>query len=402
MFALGINQVAEILAQLQSKAIQVHPERCVRVRHRKAGCTACANVCTSGTIIGEEGLRIDPDRCAGCGVCTTVCPTGALEASAPSNAELVTRLQNVSRNQTWVAFSCQRHLELSGEDPTRVIETVCLGRVDESILLSAASFGIKDIFMVSGQCQDCPRARGHEVALGAIENSKRLLTLLDKPARIEWAGSFPAEFAHPDRRTVSPEAMSRRGFFSLLARETKRVSAVAVDTVLRSPEEESQAPPAHGEPTAAIPPIKRRLLLEALSRSIGDAPLSETVLDGTGTWAHYHITDDCAGCQMCAYFCPTGALSKWEADGEVGVRFRVSQCTDCGLCRDACFKRSATLTHHVQLSEVSQDAELIVTMRRADEAPWLLSPQQRVAVSLFDVFGPGGSAVCISHPNGPA
>lgn len=385
MFALGINQVAEILAQLQSKAIQVHPERCVRVRHRKAECTACANVCTSGTIIGEEGLRIDPEKCAGCGVCTTVCPTGALEASAPSNVQLIERLQGIARDRKWVAFTCQQHLETSGEDQTPFIQTVCLGRIDESILFSAASLGIRDILMVSAACETCPRARGHEVALAAIEKARRLLDLVGIPAQLHWTVSLPAEFSVRGRATVSPEAVSRRGFFALLARETKRVSAVAVDTVLRS--DEPDALPAPGDPTAAVPPVKRRLLLRALARALANEPVDDMLLDGTGTWAEYHITQDCAGCQMCAYFCPTGALSKWEEDGEVGVRFRVSQCTNCGLCRDACFKKSATLQPHVRLRDIAEDREAIVKMRRQDEAPWLLPPQERLAVSLFDVFG---------------
>jgi len=391
VLTLGLTQVAEILEQLQSKAIQVHPERCVRVRHRKAECTACANVCTSGTIIGEEGLRIDPDRCAGCGVCTTACPTGALEASAPSNVELVARIQRIAAQQQWVAFSCQRHLEAGGQDRSPYIETVCLGRVDESILLSAASFGIRDIFLVSAACEDCPRARGREVALDTVEKTSKLLEKLDLPARIHWTGALPAELAAPRPSAVSPDAVSRRGFFSLLARETRRVTAVAADTVLRSSEQPKESPLPMGEPPAALPPIKRRVLLEALSRSLGDRPVPDTLLDGTGTWAEYHITENCAGCQMCAYFCPTGALSKWEDHGQVGVRFRVSQCTACGLCHDACFKQSATLTEHVRLREVSENEEIIITMRQADEAPWMLPAHERLAVSLFDVFAPHSS-----------
>ena len=67
------------LGSLQSPWLAVHPERCVRLRHRLVECGRCADACTGGAIGLEDGvLDVDPRRCVGCGACQKSCPFGVI------------------------------------------------------------------------------------------------------------------------------------------------------------------------------------------------------------------------------------------------------------------------------------------------------------------------------------
>jgi formate hydrogenlyase subunit 6/NADH:ubiquinone oxidoreductase subunit I len=87
-------------------------------------------------------------------------------------------------------------------------------------------------------------------------------------------------------------------------------------------------------------------------------------------WAQFELKEGCTGCQMCAFFCPTGALSKIEEDGKAGVTFRISHCTNCRLCQDICYKEVVALSSDFDLSKVLDDAVDTLLMRGANDAPW--------------------------------
>ena len=81
-------------------------------------------------------------------------------------------------------------------------------------------------------------------------------------------------------------------------------------------------------------PDRRERLLDSLA-ALGEP---EDVMVDTRLWGHVVIdTDACASCQMCAVFCPTGALAKFtDADGTFGVEHRPSDCVKCRSCEAIC------------------------------------------------------------------
>jgi Pyruvate/2-oxoacid:ferredoxin oxidoreductase delta subunit len=169
------------------------------------------------------------------------------------------------------------------------------------------------------------------------------------------------------------ETLSRRAFFSLLARRTTgaaaTTAAVAVDSILGS--QGAQSEEDHRPKKGQLPvhlSAKRRLLLAALRR-IGKAVDVDLEVDGR-LWAQFDIEESCTGCQMCAFFCPTGALSKIEKDGRASVAFRISFCTNCRLCQDICYKAAVDLSSAVALSKVLEDAVDTFLMRDVNAAPW--------------------------------
>lgn len=114
------------------------------------------------------------------------------------------------------------------------------------------------------------------------------------------------------------------------------------------------AAPAHVGVSGILPqqvPAARKRLLDALESGQangGDVPVS---------WGRLSIdVDACRACRMCAVFCPTGALSRYEVHGERGLQHQPSKCVDCRLCEDACQVGAITVHHGVAASKLRRNA----------------------------------------------
>ena len=98
-------------------------------------------------------------------------------------------------------------------------------------------------------------------------------------------------------------------------------------------------------------PDRRERLLNALAQ-LGEpaAPSLECRL-----WGAVVIDGSkCESCRMCATFCPTGAIAKFdEADGTLGVTHTPADCVKCGSCRDICPTDAITLLDSVRTTWLS-------------------------------------------------
>ncbi|MBM4466960.1 MAG: 4Fe-4S dicluster domain-containing protein [Chloroflexi bacterium] len=377
MLGLALGQFVDVLTRLESRAIRVYPWQCARLRHRRSTCTLCADYCPVQAITWGESLQVDPDTCTGCGICAAVCPTGALEAQNPTNVELLTRIQGLAKEGASIAFACPRYLEARGKDADRFLQVNCLGRLDESILVGAVSLGAQTIWLLDSACQECPYAAGRAVAEQAVQRANALLQACGVPQRIFVGSQLPSEIGMATRPPAVVEGLSRRDFFSLLARQAAKTTVVAVDSVLGSQgaQAKEDQPPKKGELPVRLP-VKRQLFLAALRR-IGKPVVASFEANG-GPWAQFGFQETCTGCQMCAFFCPTGALSKVEEGGKAGVAFKISQCTNCRLCQDICYKEAVVLSSAVDLSKVFDDAVAVLLMRDVEATPWLASPEEKI------------------------
>lgn len=92
-------------------------------------------------------------------------------------------------------------------------------------------------------------------------------------------------------------------------------------------------------------PDRRELLLNSLS-SLGEP---QDVMIETRLWGHVIIDPEkCSSCQMCATFCPTGAISKFtDEDGTFGVEHFPGDCVKCRCCTDICPQQALTLSDEV-------------------------------------------------------
>jgi ferredoxin/coenzyme F420-reducing hydrogenase delta subunit len=377
MLGVGLEQIANVVAKFDSRNLRVDPAQCSRLRHMKSTCTRCMDHCPHHAISFDEAIIIDSDKCDDCGICTAVCPTGALEATKPSNDELLKHVEQCKETPV-LAFACPKVFKGSDE---RVVTVNCLGRLDASILVGAVANNIQHVFLVDGPCQNCPSAIGRQAAAQAVAESNALARAFGISPRISFVSESPFPTAAASETDASSEALSRRAFFTTFVHESKEAAALTVSTVLKK-EPENKIGRVKGELPQRLS-TKRRLLLESLKR-LGQLVNPDYALENE-SWATCRIKSSCTACQMCAFFCPTGALTKTENDGKPALEFRVSHCTNCGMCAEVCYWKSLELLSRVNLIKALEDAKATFTFDA--EAIALLSPQEKSKRIMKSLFG---------------
>jgi Fe-S-cluster-containing hydrogenase component 2 len=401
----------EIFERLESIDLAVHPQRCAVVRNRNSTCQKCADACTSGAIILEGNeIAVTKDCCIGCGTCATVCPTAALEALNPTDNDLLRTAVNILREQgTEPVFACRPLLAANkhGYDRSKVVEVTCLGRIEEAELVALLALGIPSITLASGDCALCENAKGAQTIELIQTTLSTLLNAWGSTSTVSLQNGLPSPVALKQRSGRSIDAaggLSRREFFKQLkgGAQTAIVDVVDAQGVFTEPSRESVIRQAaghgvgHGRGAGAgygggagagygggagagygggagagadyggtgqsvirvmkdgtlphfIPNRRERLLdhLDALG-----TPQATSI--NTRLWGHIEIDETrCNSCKMCATFCPTGAISRFEdTDGTAGIEHYPADCVQCRLCEDICLPKALSVSSDVPLNEL--------------------------------------------------
>ena len=322
------------------------------MRNRNAKCLKCAEVCTSGCISYEDNeLIISPEKCIGCGTCATVCPTCALEAHRPNDAELLHQcIQAMRAADGEVIIACEQIVNAAEGliDRTKVVSVTCLGRVEESLLTTLAVAGAKHVSLVEGKCGECPHATGFHMAEQVRDTANTLLETWNNGMRVDLVAKFPRCARLEGKASFDAD---KRHFFEEMKSEAKTAAGTTADFAVKEtlgiedkPESRFQKVMEDGTLPHFIPD-RRELLLNSLA-SLGEP---QDVMIETRLWGHVIIDPDkCSSCQMCATFCPTGAISKFtDEDGTFGVEHFPGDCVKCRCCTDICPKQALTLSDEV-------------------------------------------------------
>lgn len=392
---MGANKsILGVLEGMAPAAIAVHQERCAKVRNRNVECLKCADACTSGCIALVDGeLTVDASKCVGCGTCATVCPTCALEARNPSDAELLQACLR-ARSEGEVAIACEplRRAAEGVLDGSRVADVVCLGRVDESLTSGLAAEGVRRIRLLCGDCSQCEQEHGAATARLVAETSNALFAAWGSDARVSVEEGVPA-CARVATADASQVEQAVEAYFSV-KRGCMVVGAdarAAADAVVASGagDDDAGAVPGTGDEAAGAVPGAAASAVEisgpsaslatdgtalnpALLRVMKDGTLPhfvpdrrEALLDNlavlgepvggsvaTRLWGCVIIDGHaCSSCRMCATFCPTGAIRKFDNDdGTFGVDHFPGDCVQCGSCRDVCPEDAIRLLDEVKPS----------------------------------------------------
>ena len=377
--------VTRALQALQSDHVHVCQERCLLVRNRNAECLRCAQACTSGCISYNEQTKmidIDQARCVGCGTCATACPTCALEARDPNDTELLACLQgalNASASKR-VAIVCEKAGIAQNECTVRL---TCLGRIDESALIQLAAWGAREVTLTCGACNACEHKPGRTVVEEVCESANTLLGLWDGTMHVELKEVGPA--AEPTGLPAQETRADRTATHGKIAQVDQQIQTACADrTATQSAIEQVNQPiqsadagkvaehdtatrdggrpnlsaEASDDKAAAtdqvdrplkrlkvmadgtLPhfvPDRRERLLDALA-DLGEGPTNSQTMARTRLWGHVVIdTDKCTSCRMCATFCPTGAIVKFDApDGTFGIDHYAADCVKCLCCQTIC------------------------------------------------------------------
>ena len=377
--------VTRALQALQSDHVHVCQERCLLVRNRNAECLRCAQACTSGCISYNEQtkmLDIDQARCVGCGTCATACPTCALEARDPNDTELLACLQgalNASASKR-VAIVCEKAGIAQNECTVRL---TCLGRIDESALIQLAAWGAREVTLTCGACNACEHKPGRTVVEEVCESANTLLGLWDGTMHVELKEvgpaaeptGLPAQETRADRtathgkiaqvdQQIQTACADRTATQSAIEQVNQLIQSADAgkvaehDTATRDGGRPNLSAEASDDKAAAtdqvdrplkrlkvmadgtLPhfvPDRRERLLDALA-DLGEGPTNSQTMARTRLWGHVVIdTDKCTSCRMCATFCPTGAIVKFDApDGTFGIDHYAADCVKCLCCQTIC------------------------------------------------------------------
>ena len=427
------GQMIHLIDGLDSPKLAVQPGRCLLVRHRNADCLRCAEVCTTGAIsLGEEGVVVSAELCIGCGTCASACPSGCLSAANPTDEELFAAAERaLATHGGKVALICETAWKQARgpvgnedgfapgkplgtlEDGRAAIGVVCLGRVDESLLVEAAARGAQSVQLIGGPCTSCPHARGGALCDEVVASAENLLAALGAESPLErttWTeamtltptaeepreavvcsdrASSAATATEAESRGVSGgahQASSAANAISPVGCRAERGLSERLSAVRNPDREEPQPRPQisptartaltpgankdftsefpHVQPDGTLPHFvpERRLRLFNSLKALGK-PARPTVT--TRLWGQVDIdTELCRSCRMCTVFCPTGAVSRFDAEGGAfGVEHRSALCMQCRLCETICPEQAITVADTVAVDEFMSGRKFRFTMQ---------------------------------------
>lgn len=392
------GQMINLIDEMNSPLLAVEPQRCVLVRHRNGECLRCAAVCTTGAIsLGEEGIVVSPEKCIGCGTCASACPTGCLTAANPTDEELFGAVEAaLAENEGRVAIACERAFAMASgnrmkrdscdatapsfvpgkiagatSDGRPLVGVVCLGRVDESLLVEATARGARSIQLISGPCESCPHRCGGALSDEIIVSAETLLAALGTPSpidriRLQHASDTreilrlrPTASAQDDTNAVNAATVADA------SEDCLSESGYPVAPPTGESQQDSREPQfAHVQSDGTLPHFvpERRLRLFNSLKALG-TPAAPTVT--TRLWGQVTIdTELCCSCRMCTVFCPTGALTRFDAANDAfGVEHRSALCMQCRLCETICPEQAITVAEEVSADEFLSGKKFRFTMQ---------------------------------------
>ena len=392
------GQMINLIDEMNSPLLAVEPQRCVLVRHRNGECLRCAAVCTTGAIsLGEEGIVVSPEKCIGCGTCASACPTGCLTAANPTDEELFGAVEAaLAENEGRVAIACERAFAMASgnrmkrdscdatapsfvpgkiagatSDGRPLVGVVCLGRVDESLLVEATARGARSIQLISGPCESCPHRCGGALSDEGIVSAETLLAALGTPSpidriRLQHASDTreilrlrPTASAQDDTNAVNAATVADA------SEDCLSESGYPVAPPTGESQQDSREPQfAHVQADGTLPHFvpERRLRLFNSLKAL-DTPAAPTVT--TRLWGQVTIdTELCRSCRMCTVFCPTGALTRFDAANDAfGVEHRSALCMQCRLCETICPEQAITVAEEVSADEFLSGKKFRFTMQ---------------------------------------
>lgn len=366
------HSIAGAFAAMDAHAVAVHQERCAKVRNRNVACLKCADACTTGCISVVDGeLVIDAARCVGCGTCATVCPTCALEARHPSDAALLASCEKAMRGGVVTIVCAQYALALGDLAERRAFgEVVCLGRVDEALVAQLVARGAREVRLLCGACDRCEQRYGRSTAELVADTATTLLGAWGSDAQVRVSSELSADLLADGE--MAAEAAARLEARFAHGCGNPRISEVAeayadgteADPLFSVTFEAANFQMPHVMADGTLPhflPDRRERLLDALAE-LGD-PQTDAI--STRLWGCVVIDGTkCSACRMCATFCPTGAIRKFdEADGTFGVEHFPGDCVKCMSCHDICPEHAISVLDTVRAEYLVDGTVHRYTMR---------------------------------------
>ncbi|MGZ8356727.1 MAG: 4Fe-4S binding protein, partial [Telluria sp.] len=314
-------------------------------RNRKAGCSACIDVCSARAIASAGDLvRVNPYLCAGCGACTTVCPSGALAYAWPGAPYTGERLRSV----------LSRYAAEGGLDPVILFYGAGRGTALVEELDGAGGDGVLrgiPAHVIPMQLHHMA-ATGLDVWLSAVAYGAAGVTVLvsddDAP---QYASALAQQM---ELGQVLLGALGYAGQHFQLARAA---TAAQLDAALKGAMG-GVAPLQRA--TFHLAQDKRNALDMALDHLFRHAALKpeQLALPPVSPFGAIAVnTSRCTLCMSCVGACPESALM--DSTTAPQLRFIEKNCVQCGLCAETCPEAAIKLVPRISFADTWNKAVLL-------------------------------------------
>jgi len=206
---LAASKAANILL---SKEVEFYPFNAYVKEDECIGCGLCVEICQNKAAYMKDGkAEIDPYACTMCGICVSGCPSGAIDMGFFSDDIITAEIDSLAEGENIenviLVFSCwycsYAAADLAGitkrsyTPNSRIIRTLCAGRVDVDWILRALSKGIGGVLITGCRENECHFKFGNYIAEMRVESLRELLREFGiNPDRVitSWhsAGEFKA------------------------------------------------------------------------------------------------------------------------------------------------------------------------------------------------------------------
>ncbi len=343
----------------------LHLDRCVNARHRQAGCRLCIDYCPVDALslaTGPHPLPImDDEACIGCGLCIPICPTDVFSQAMQPETTLISFQEDMPREGV-MALACAQHPEPEQTPAPAdyvIHHTRCLAAFSIEQLLTLSRNGERALWLSDEICGDCPIGRAHTTIEQLVEGSNQVLTGFGLHPAIHLTSSIPQSSEPSPPKPVLPSnapALDRRGFFRSIGKlAQQRLDAAeirAARPMLAPGAPIDQRLPYHVP--HSLQQINEHLMVLA---DTGAPNHTQALTSEALPWADVQLhVEACSGCQLCARFCPTGALNYLWGEMEEGMVFNITfhprLCLDCNICVAVCPENALNLVHAVTLADL--------------------------------------------------
>ncbi len=201
--AVAVSEIRKLFAsetlRVRKDAVHVDENHC-------ASCLTCLRLCPHGAIeqhLEKDSVTILEGACEVCGICAGCCPGQAIVFNDFDHERMdaVLRLAAKTGNgpKPILVFGCSKSAAPSLEKaanlglkvPERVffIEVPCTGRVDETAMMKALSYGAEQVIVVGCHEEVCRSLHGNIVAANRVSRVRAMLREWGRdPEKIRWEG----------------------------------------------------------------------------------------------------------------------------------------------------------------------------------------------------------------------
>ncbi len=166
----GLGAAAKASVLLARDEVEKEPLTAIVDPEICTGCTLCAKVCPYSAIIAEvkEPAVVVEAACTGCGTCAAACPVDAITMPGFTDEQILAQIDAATEEnpeEKAVVFACN-WCSYAGADQagiakfqyppsSRIIRTMCSGRISEKFVLRAFERGAGAVFVSGCHLGDC-------------------------------------------------------------------------------------------------------------------------------------------------------------------------------------------------------------------------------------------------------